>query len=370
MYFAALIAMFTACSEPMDQITGIDYPSAFSPIGLKVELGTFDKATVRWDVIDDARSYVVQLSQNDKLEFNDVITYETELLEQLLTDLWGETSYSVRVKSKAFNEGQEDSKWYGMVFRTNAEQIFKTVAADDIKTSQIIVRWEPNAEVTHLIVSQGIGEIILTQAEKAAGEKRLTGLIPDAEHTISIYNGEQRRGVVTAKTKWRPHGEGVIEVQEGDDLRAITENVANIGKIIYLPESFIYELPDDLGMLIAGTMSLYGDPDAEDKPKIKFFGDGGKRCFILPENAETILFTNIAIEGNPTQGNCVVDQYSQGTDPKCANLKEINFPILITYSWATSTVTQQTVIRSVTNSYTPRQSSYDESLLPARAMLL
>jgi len=51
-------------------------------------------------------------------------------------------------------------------------------------------------------------------------------------------------------------------------------------------------------------------------------------------------------------------------------LKEINLPILITYSWATSTVKQHNAIRSVTNSYTPRQSPYDESLLATRAMLL
>jgi hypothetical protein len=328
MYLMALTALFTACEEPMEEITQVDYARAFSPIDLNVTLATYDKATVNWKTIDNAKSYVIELSRGDSLQFNNIVaTYETEALNQALTGLWGETPYSVRVKSKSFNEGQEDSKWHGIAFKTNAEQIFNAVADADIKTGQITVRWTPNAEVTKLTVSPAIGDVALTAAEKAAGVKTLTGLVPVTQYTISIYNGEQRRGTVTATTKYRPSGAGVVEVPIGGDLGAITADAANIGKIIYLPEGFTYDVSAAAGILIAGKMTIYGDPDAIVKPTITLSStSGGARVFQLPASADEILFTNIAIVGpGAGAGTSVLDQDLAKAAEAITDLKAVKF---------------------------------------------
>jgi hypothetical protein len=327
-YLMALMAIFTACEEPMDEITNVDYPRAFSPIGLTVTLATYDKATVNWKTVDNARLYVIELSQGDSLLFNNIIaTYETESLNQALTGLWGETQYSVRVKSKSFNESQEDSKWYGVAFKTNAEQIFNTVADADIKTGQITVRWTPGAVVTKLTVSPTIGDVVLTAEEKAAGVKTLTGLAPVTKYTISIYNEQQRRGMVTATTKYRPSGEGVIEVPIGGDLGAITADAANIGKIIYLPEGFTYDVSAAAGILIAGKMTIYGDPDAVVKPTITLSStSGGARVFQLPASADEVLFTNIALTGpGAGAGTSVLDQDLAKAAEAITDLKAVKF---------------------------------------------
>ena len=311
MYLVAFVSLLTSCKGAMDEITNVDYPRAFSPIGLTVTLGTFDQATVTWKQIDSARAYVVELSLGDSLKFNNIVaTYETESLSQSLTGLWGETQYSVRVQAKAFRDGQEDSKWYGVAFTTNAEQIFYNVAIADIKTDQITVRWAPNSEVTNLVVSPDIGNIALTPDDIAAGMKTITGLVPSTPYTISIYNDTQKRGTVQVTTKYRPYGPNVVEVSTGDDLSAITSDADNIGKIIYLPEGFTYDISSATGLLIAGNMTIYGDPDATVKPTITLSSvSGGARVFQLPVSADTILFTNIDIIGPGSgAGTSVLDQ--------------------------------------------------------------
>ena len=311
MYLIASAALFTSCKGAMDEITSINSSRAFSPTFLTVTLGTFDKATVTWQQIDSARAYVVELSQGDSLQFNNIIaTYETESLSQALTGLWGETQYSVRVQAKAFRDGQEDSKWYSVAFTTHAEQIFNTVANADIKTDQIIVRWAPNSEVTNLVVSPDIGNIVLTPDDIAAGMKIITGLTPSTLYTIGIYNDDQKRGTVQVTTKYRPYGPNVVEVSNGDDLNAITSDDANIGKIIYLPEGFTYDVSSATGLLIAGNMTIYGDPDATVKPTITLSStSGGARVFQLPVSADSVLFTNLTIIGpGASAGTSVLDQ--------------------------------------------------------------
>ena len=335
MYFVTLMAMFAACSESIDEITNVDYPRAFSPIDLKVELGTFDKATVKWNVIDDARSYVVQLSQGDNLVFDNAITYETELLEQPLTGLWGETNYSVRVKSKAFNEGQEDSKWYSLVFKTNAEQIFKAVANDEIKTKQITVRWEPNAVVTILTVSPDVGDVVLTAEEKAAGVKTLTDLTPETTYTISIYNGDQRRGMVTATTKWRPTGPDVVELNPGDDFVAAVQDVANEGKILLLAEGD-YDWASNANFV--KNITIYGDPDGE-KPRLEISVTEPVKVNQL--TADYIHFENVALVADRDDGY-FINQGTNATDHICS-IGRLSFENCLIKGLGRSLVRTQTI---------------------------
>lgn len=319
MYFVALVALFTACNEPMDEITSTDYPRAFSPIGLTVAPATYDVATVSWKKIDDnARSYVIELSRGDSLLFNNIVaTYETESLSQTLTGLLSETRYSVRVKTKSFLEGQEDSKWYGLAFRTNAEQIFNSVTNDDIKTGQITVHWTPNSTVTHLAVSPGIGDVILTAEEKAAGVKTLTGLSPVTLYTISIYNGDIKRGTVTATTKWRPSGANVVELTPGGDFAAAVQDAANADKIIYLAAgSYAW----DGRLKFVKNITVYGDPDGE-RPTLVMSDSEPLKLDLL--TADYIHFENVALVANREDGY-FINQGSSATDHICS-VKRLSF---------------------------------------------
>jgi hypothetical protein len=326
--FVALLTLFGACSEPMEELTDVLYPRAFSPIDLEAQSGPYDVATISWQTIDDSRSYVVELSQGDSLQFNNIVrSEETEAFTLRFTGLLGETRYSVRVKAKSFAEGQAESKWHGIAFRTPAEQIFNAVADADVRTGRITLHWTPGAEVTNLTVSPAIGDIILTPAEIAAGEVTITGLAPSTLYTISIYNGDIKRGTVTATTKYRPTGDGVVEVPIGGDLSAITADAANIGKIIYLPEGFTYDISASSGLLIPGKLTIMGDPDSEVKPTLTLTAtSGGARTFQLPVAADEVLFTNLTLIGPGSgAGTSVLDQDLSKAAEAIVDLKAVRF---------------------------------------------
>ena len=342
MYLMAFAAVFTACKDPMAEITNADYPRAFSPVGLKVTPATFDVATVTWNVIDGATSYELELSQGDSLLFNNIIaTYETESLSQIVTGLIGETQYSIRIKANSFRDGQEDSNWYGVAFKSPAEQIFNAVASADIKTSQMTVHWTPNAVVTKLTVTPDIGDIILTPEDIAAGMKTITGLTPVTQYTISIYNGTQRRGMVTATTKWRPSGDGVVELSLDDDLRTAIADPANVGKIIFLPEGYNYVWSG--GTTAVGGFTIYGDPDG-DLPIITCSAGTPLAVNGLTSGTDVIHFENVEFDCTNASGYFI----NQGTDAagNACHIQSLSFENCVLSGFARSLVRTQALNES------------------------
>lgn len=306
MCLVAFAAFLSACQQPMDEIIDPYYSQPFSPIKFSYTPGSFDVATLTWQKMDRSQSYVVELSRGDSLLFDNIVaTYETESTGLVLTGLWGETRYSVRVKSKATQDGQTDSKWNSLAFRTNAENIFYYVRNNDIKATRLTVRWISNSEVTKLEIIPNIAnatpvQLELTPEEVAAGEKTVTGLTSATKYSVSLFNGEQRRGRVTTTTKWRPSESdpNVLRLSNGDDLDVATSAADNIGKIIFLPDGFT--CGTGTGFVLAGKMTIMGDPDAYMKPTlISTSTGGGSRLFRWSNglDADEIRFENLILQG-------------------------------------------------------------------------
>lgn len=306
---------FTACSDPMEEITNVEYPRAFTPVELAVEPGSFDKATITWRSVDGARTYDVELSLGDGLEFSNIVKSWEGLdgTSLLLTDLWGETQYAIRVRANAFNEGQSESKWIAADFTTSAEQLFKVVKDVEVKGTDMIVRFElPHGALTGLAIKSVSGDeshdVALSAADIAAGYKEITGLTPNTAYTVAIMNGDQKRGEVAVTTQWKPTGSesNVVMVNQGDDLAAICSDVANIGKTIYLPDGFTFTTNINPGIVFAGSMALYGDPDAAVKPRLIYTATGGgSRLFTWVNNCniDELRFQNIVFEGSGNSAN-------------------------------------------------------------------
>ena len=285
MFFMVLAVAFFACQGPMDEITKTEYPQAFSPIDLEVTQGAFGSVTVRWRTVDGAKAYIVELSK-DVLEFKNFVgVWEVEATSLLITNLVGETDYSVRVKSISTDyEYQIDSKWNEIAFRTNPEQLFNNLRDEDVRTGQIRLRWTPDPDVTKLNVEPDIGDITLTDEEIEKGEKALTGLTPVTQYVITIWNGDLKRGTLEATTKWRPSGEGVVELAIGDDLAAAMNDPANGGKIIFLPEGYTYTWASSIRP--EANIKIFGDPD------------GDRPFFTIPHN------TPITVDGLTADSVC------------------------------------------------------------------
>ena len=112
--------------------------------------------------VTSATKYVMEFSL-DSLEFNEIIRTEVISADtltpystgkvmvqneyhKLIEDLYGTTTYSVRLKAINETNGDE-SGWYGVSFKTPAEQIFTTVTPG-IKDVQL--NWDPEKTATNI----------------------------------------------------------------------------------------------------------------------------------------------------------------------------------------------------------------------------
>ena len=206
-YILGLLLAFNlvSCTEPADEITDIDYIRAFSPLEVKAIIRNKINAEINW-TLTKADSYVIEVFKNDSLTFagTPVLTFSDIKPADLpftITDLDGATSYSARVKAQLADT--EDSKWSGVYFKTQAENIFLTFLDDDIKANSVTLRWTPSPKVTTLKVSSaGLPDKVhsLTSAEIAAGMAEISGLTGETNYTAIILNGDVQRGRITFTT--------------------------------------------------------------------------------------------------------------------------------------------------------------------------
>jgi len=122
-----LVAGIAGCKDYADEITEVNYPRPFSPTGIEANLENLDDVTLTWNEVNNAKSYTIELYQNDSLEFsseNLVQTVSDILAEDIpyhFEDLGKNVKYSVRVK--AINENDTESKWENYYFLTKAKEI-------------------------------------------------------------------------------------------------------------------------------------------------------------------------------------------------------------------------------------------------------
>lgn len=205
-----------------------------------------------------------------------------------ITGLDGDTEYFLRIKVMSDTKG--DSKWAyydeGAHFKTDAEQIFAEVTADDYTDSQVTLSWtDPN--VTHIAVSVDGAEIEgspfnLTDEEKANQSKTFTGLNQLTNYTFVIYNGEAKRGTRTVTTAAAPPAAAYTRYLETTETRL---NQALFDKIVADARTETGEQNVSITIVFpaGSTTEIIGDDTAADPGTLKisdgvsvnFFGRGG-----------------------------------------------------------------------------------------------
>lgn len=220
----AFAACAVSCSDPEDEILENNYSRLFSPTEFTAKVSNKTTVKFAWETVSKAESYTIEVFQDDPdLAFSGTPykTY-TGIKETTYTAvLEGETEYSARIK--AVSDKISESKWTGVTFETDAEQILETISDDDIEAKQVTIRWDNTLNVTKVVTLNGEIEVEsatrnLTAVEKAAGVATITGLTGETTYTIKIYNGEKRRGAVTVTTAVDLDGATPIYADETDIL--------------------------------------------------------------------------------------------------------------------------------------------------------
>ncbi len=223
--------MFGACDDNIDPVVEeLNFNRAFSPTEVSARIRNRTTVELSWNVEDNVDKYVIEFAE-DSLLFQTIVHTVEVNADQVpySVALMGETQYSARVK--ALVSGKDDSKWTGVAFKTDVENIFNAVSSEDIKATSVRLTWPAASEVTHLMVTPGDIRHDLTSDEIAAGEATIIDLTGETSYTAVLYMNTKVRG--TASFRTTVDIGNAIAVTATDDLKALLEG-AQAGDVFAL----------------------------------------------------------------------------------------------------------------------------------------
>lgn len=245
----------TACSDPMDEITSLIVGRNFSPVNFDTKDITKESASFQWAAVSGATSYELQLFADKDLDFSGEPTFVFKNISKddipyTVSGLMYDTQYSARVMAIDDNDATRNSKWSEISFRTNAQQIFKSVSNSDIADRSVVMNWPEGEEVTTIYaVASETGDTVttktLTEAEIAAGKALVDGLQPETKYDVYLYNGSKKRGTKTFKTIADLNG--AIVVRPGDDFASLIKNAEEGSVFALMPGTFKIMSEDETG---------------------------------------------------------------------------------------------------------------------------
>ena len=236
----------TACTDGNDWNVDSTHDRLFSVTASDISVSAKPtSAEVSWGVVPDAEYYVMEYSTDslyDEIamggtEHSVILGEDKSIVESpyTITGLQGETKYFLRIKS--MSSAKADSKWTYLEkysFKTSAEQILNEVAS--ITGESAVLSWTEGAEVTLLKLAEDKDDvekvdttyINLDAAAVAASSYTLTGLSPKTKYSVSIYNGNVKRGTRTfTTTESYPTGYDIVNVTDAEMLNDVFSNPAN-----------------------------------------------------------------------------------------------------------------------------------------------
>ena len=163
-----------------------------------------NKVTLKWVPIANA-SYSLEISFDSLLFSNKLQVIPLDAVDEYTVgDLWSDTIYSARIKALSKISTIKDSQYEQVTFRTGIENIFYAVAANDISSNHVLLKWDKTKSVSQIVVSTtGAADVIipLSASDGVTGQKIIEGLTARTKYTFKIYLGEMLRGTISASTK-------------------------------------------------------------------------------------------------------------------------------------------------------------------------
>ena len=297
------VILMASCSDASEEITSVNYARNFAPVGLEAKVRNNTNVELSWTVMPEAAEYVIEVFENDEnMTFAGsavkTVTVQPEEVPYTVTGLMGETWYSFRVQSVDANAAKI-SKWSTASVETGKEQIFKTVADDDIKAKQVTLRWPAGEEAATITLTPGDIQYTITADDIAAGAATITGLTPETEYTAVMKRSNGlTRGTATFTTAI-DLAETDILVKEGESIVDAINNAPDGYRLILMPGEYTIDADADAtykyaALAIEKNLSIKGLRES-DKPVIR-----GR--FTIAKGASVDL-DQIILDGTDTSGD-------------------------------------------------------------------
>ena len=329
-YFKSIVlglatVALASCSDVADEITSIVYNRNFSPTSVEAKVRNRTNIELSWNLGDGVTNYNVEVYANDSLTFagSPVKSFSVspDEVPVLIKGLEGETQYSFRVQATDGNSSR-DSKWSSAYAKTEAEQIFKNVAEEDIKGSSVTLRWTAGEKAATIVLTPGDIVYNVTDDDIAAGAATITGLTPETEYKALLKSATGKtRGTITFKTgidlaetdilvkagadiaaAIKDAPEGYRLVVEPGEYGIATDEAAFGGSITISKQLTIKGLRQNEHPVIKGRFKVEA-PFAVDQVTLDGTGTDGGQCFDFTAEGEveSLTVTNSEIT-NYTKG--------------------------------------------------------------------
>lgn len=317
-YILSAALAFQACEDKLaDEITELNVSRLFSPTAVEARIVNQTSVRLTWAEVRQARSYAVQLFEGAQASGNPALSFDGITLEDLpytVANLNGETQYTVQVK--AVGENITDSKWVSVNVITQAEQLFHQVNPDDLKATEVTLRWTAGQAADKIVLTPGNLEHTVTAAEVAAGAATITGLEGETTYTAKLMRGNGTRGTVSFTTLIDLGG--AIVVSPGDDITTLFQKAKEGDVFGLMPGTYTSgdititrsvsikgARPNDKPVL-KGTIFRVSEGAGLELKDLTLDGTGS------PDGNQTIIyaagtFKNLVIDG------CNITNYTKGT---------------------------------------------------------
>ena len=243
-YLLGLVTIITvsSCSDQMDEITSLILDRNYAPVELTAKVVNKTNVKLTW-VKSNADSYTIEVFQDDSLTFagtpvKTITNIQASDIPYTVDSLQGETNYSFRVKAVTKDDASRDSKWSTAYVETEAENILSAVNEEtDITATTVTLNWPAGQTATSIVATNNdsfASNVIthtITADEIAAGKATISGLTPETNYTLKLYNNTKTRGTVKVKTAIDLGGATLVKA--GSDLKTCIDN-ANDGDVLAL----------------------------------------------------------------------------------------------------------------------------------------
>lgn len=238
----ATIITVSSCSNQMDEITSLILDRNYAPVELTAKVVNKTNVKLTW-VKSNADSYTIEVFQDDSLTFagtpvKTITNIQASDIPYTVNSLQGETNYSFRVKAVTKDDASRDSKWSTAYVETEAENILSAVNEEtDITATTVTLNWPAGQTATSIVATNNdsfASNVIthtITADEIAAGKATISGLTPETNYTLKLYNNTKTRGTVKVKTAIDLGGATLVKA--GSDLKTCIDN-ANDGDVLAL----------------------------------------------------------------------------------------------------------------------------------------
>ncbi|MFD2285499.1 DUF4957 domain-containing protein [Pedobacter petrophilus] len=320
-----IAAALNACKKSEDQPN--EPARLFKPSEVKVTAGE-TKAKLTWTVpimaTGKALKYNIDFSTDSTFAtVKYTTTSDTAGVTVTEDNIPVRTKYYARVKAAATADQPESKYVRSSVFQLTGTQLFSAVRDNDVKETNVTLRYTPTPGLTAIVLTPATGTAItatLNATDAAAGVKLIPGLTAGVLYSAELFSDTKSKGLVTFTTLLPTNY--TVRLNPGDDLAAAITNAADGATIGLNPGIYTLATTSFITRKTITLKSTSGNPgDTKINYKeidlegtgagvtlsgIEFDGTAGASLYFLnfigsqAANGSAATFTNVVVD------NCIV----------------------------------------------------------------